>query len=115
MITDSRVLAIDPTGCGCTDCIVGIYIPLHQANGDQIQALLLGVVNDNTGTHFDIKQTPSGTFDVQADDRTFNLNYVALPLTVDNYTLDLLPAPAALHRNRLGARPTDTSPTVLGL
>lgn len=42
-------LAIDPPGCGCTECITGEYVPFDQATDEQIAALLRGEIHDNVG------------------------------------------------------------------
>ncbi|KQO98132.1 hypothetical protein [Leifsonia sp. Leaf264] len=44
-----ELLAIDPVGCGCTECITGEYVPLDEASFDQIDLMLAGVLADNTG------------------------------------------------------------------
>lgn len=45
-------MAIDPLGCRCTECMVGEYVPLEQATGDQVRAMILGMVADHTGEEF---------------------------------------------------------------
>lgn len=44
-----RVLAIDPPGCGCTECILGEYIPIDQADERHIVDMLRGRTQNNTG------------------------------------------------------------------
>jgi hypothetical protein len=46
------VTAVDPPGCGCTECLTGEYVPLQQATGAQVAALLAGAVGNNTGLAF---------------------------------------------------------------
>jgi len=43
-----RVIAIDPSGCGCTECMVGEYVPLDQATAEQVVDMLAGSVRNNT-------------------------------------------------------------------
>jgi hypothetical protein len=43
-------IAIDPYGCGCTECLTGQYIPLEQASDAQLAAMLRGEIRDNTNT-----------------------------------------------------------------
>jgi hypothetical protein len=40
--TPTTVIAVDPPGCGCTECMTREYVPLHLATSDQIAALLNG-------------------------------------------------------------------------
>ncbi|WP_067830322.1 hypothetical protein [Actinomadura kijaniata] len=39
--------AIDPVGCGCTECLTGEYRPLDRATADEIVALLTGKLANN--------------------------------------------------------------------
>ena len=43
-----RLIAIDPIGCGCTECLTGEYVPLEMATADQMRAMLMGTVRDHT-------------------------------------------------------------------
>jgi hypothetical protein len=43
-------IAIDPAGCGCTECLTGEYVPLDQATDAQLAAMLRGEIRDNTNT-----------------------------------------------------------------
>lgn len=45
----TRPIAVDPPGCGCTECIIGLYIPLDQATDEQIAGALIGALADHTG------------------------------------------------------------------
>lgn len=114
MRIDTTVLAIDPTDCGCPECIVGEYVTLNRATTDHIQAMFLGIIGDNTCTTWTITQNDDDTLTVSADDRQFTIDHIALPITVDRYTLDVNPATVATHRHRLGPNPTDTTPVILG-
>jgi hypothetical protein len=44
----SKVLAIDPTGCGCTECLVGEYVPYNRATAKQLKQMLKGKIRNNT-------------------------------------------------------------------
>lgn len=44
-----RLIAIDPPGCGCTECIIGDYVPLDLATDEQVLAMLQGYLYNNTG------------------------------------------------------------------
>ena len=50
------LLAVDPVGCGCTECIIGEYIPADQVAREQIpvfQNLIRdGVLDDHTDGWF---------------------------------------------------------------
>lgn len=54
-------IAIDPPGCGCTECITGEYVPLVDATPRQITDMLAGRIGNNTGCEFSI--TFTGKFD----------------------------------------------------
>lgn len=43
------VRAIDPRGCGCTECLTGEYVPLDRADDIDLLGLLLGHFTNNTG------------------------------------------------------------------
>jgi len=47
-------VAIDPPGCGYTECLTGKYVPLDQATRQQVLELFAGRLRDNTneGTDF---------------------------------------------------------------
>ncbi|MFG2847422.1 hypothetical protein ACGF12_30280 [Kitasatospora sp. NPDC048296] len=47
-----RPIAIDPPDCGCTECIVGEYVPLREASEDQIAQMLRGELRDHTSVPF---------------------------------------------------------------
>ena len=50
----SRPFAIDPLDCGCTQCIVGTYVPLAEATDGQVAAMLCGDLDNHTGLTFTI-------------------------------------------------------------
>ncbi|MEU6719792.1 hypothetical protein ABZ897_50770 [Nonomuraea sp. NPDC046802] len=50
----SRPTAIDPPDCGCTQCIVGTYVPLAEATDSQVAAMLRGDLDNHTGLTFTI-------------------------------------------------------------
>ena len=43
---------VDPQGCGCTECLVGEYVPLELATPQQIRNLIFGTLADATGETF---------------------------------------------------------------
>ncbi|MGW3308243.1 hypothetical protein ACWDG9_16840 [Streptomyces sp. NPDC001073] len=43
----STLIAIDPPGCGCTECMTGEYVPLNRATPDQVAALLNGTLRNH--------------------------------------------------------------------
>lgn len=43
-------IAIDPPGCGCTECIIGQYKPLDEATQEQIVDMLTGRIGNNLGS-----------------------------------------------------------------
>ena len=46
------ILAVDPTGCGCTECIIGEYVPQEiweeKATAADLAAVLTGEVSNHT-------------------------------------------------------------------
>jgi hypothetical protein len=61
LMTWPRLIAVDPPECGCTECLIGEYVPLDMATSAHIRALFRGDLknNLNTGT----------TLHVQSDGR----------------------------------------------
>ena len=49
--------AIDPIGCGCTECMTGEYLSLDMTREYQLAALLRGEIADNTDIRFTIIRT----------------------------------------------------------
>lgn len=45
----AQILAIDPFGCGCTECVIGEYKPLQSATDQELLLMLAGVIRNNTG------------------------------------------------------------------
>ncbi|MFJ5951364.1 hypothetical protein [Streptomyces noursei] len=50
----SSLIAVDPPGCGCTECIIGQYVPLDRATPEDIAAMLNGRLFNHTGTELRI-------------------------------------------------------------
>lgn len=50
-------VAIDPPGCGCTECLTGEYIPLDQATEEQVRKLVKGKLVNHTDTGRLVKRT----------------------------------------------------------
>ncbi len=55
LMSRNGVTAIDPPGCGCTECLTGEYVPLDQAQGQQILNLFAGRLRDNTDADTDFQ------------------------------------------------------------
>ncbi|MEV7123930.1 hypothetical protein [Kitasatospora griseola] len=49
------LIAIDPWDCGCTECIIGEYVPLAQATPEQILRMLRGELRNHTSTEFTVQ------------------------------------------------------------
>jgi hypothetical protein len=62
--------AIDPPGCGCTDCLTGDAVPLDRATGEQVAALLTHQIHDRTGTTLDITVSVTASYNGQEWDLT---------------------------------------------
>lgn len=50
----TTLTAVDPPGCGCTECITGQYVPLDHATPENITALLNGQLRNHTGVELRI-------------------------------------------------------------
>lgn len=42
-------IAIDPAGCGCTECLTGLYVPVDEATDGQLMLMYQGKIANNTG------------------------------------------------------------------
>lgn len=42
-------IALDPPGCGCTECLTGEYVPLDRATDEQFRLMITGKITNNTG------------------------------------------------------------------
>lgn len=90
---DRKLVAIDPPGCGCTECLVGEYVPLDRASDEQVAALFRGELGDNTNRVWQIQQRldlrgeAEGGFTASADGRTWDISGFALPVPVKRYQL----------------------------
>ncbi|MER5891114.1 hypothetical protein ABT160_45500 [Streptomyces sp. NPDC001941] len=51
------ITAVDPPGCGCTECLTGQYAPLDQATAQDIAALLSGQVSNHTSVDLRVTVT----------------------------------------------------------
>jgi hypothetical protein len=47
-----RPVQIDPDTCGCTECLIGLYVPLGQATTEQIKAMMRGELSNATSEVF---------------------------------------------------------------
>lgn len=45
---ETAPLAIDPRGCGCTECLVGEYIPAEKATREHLRLVAIGRMRNNT-------------------------------------------------------------------
>lgn len=87
MTIDSKLIAIDPAGCGCTECFIGEYRPADQATSDEIQALFLGLLRDHTSQYWDVTQNDDGGFDVSGPCDTVHVPSIVVPIPVEHYRL----------------------------
>lgn len=92
-MTDTSLLAIDPVGCGCTECLIGEYKPVDQATADDMLALFLGELRDNAGLSWSIERSglyAEGPFTVTPSwGPSFELDQIELPILVERYTVTL--------------------------
>lgn len=87
----TTLTAIDPTGCGCTECLIGEYVPLDKATDTDIQRLFRGELRDNTDTRWTITEVGGliSRFSVSAGGTFVYLSEIVLPIPVDFYRLDV--------------------------
>jgi hypothetical protein len=45
-------IQIDPPGCGCTECLTGLYVPLDRATDEQVMGMLCGGISNATSDKF---------------------------------------------------------------
>jgi hypothetical protein len=46
---ESAAVQVDPIDCGCTECGIGLYVPLNYASDEQLLDLVLGRLSNATG------------------------------------------------------------------
>ncbi|GAB2858375.1 hypothetical protein GCM10022221_67350 [Actinocorallia aurea] len=51
------LIALDPPGCGCTECLTGEYKRIDHADASEVLAMLRGRLGDNTGLTFRVSLT----------------------------------------------------------
>lgn len=53
MLDDIRkVIAIDPEGCGCTECSIGLYVPYDSSDINEVlEAALEGMIDPQSNMH----------------------------------------------------------------
>ncbi len=56
-----KPVQIDPRGCGCTECIIGEYVPLDEATTGQVLALMNGELGNATSEEFTLSTTITGS------------------------------------------------------
>lgn len=57
------VIAVDPSGCGCTECITGEYVPLQDATVELLHGIATGRVANNTYSAVTVTVRPWNTSD----------------------------------------------------
>lgn len=88
---DPNLEAIDPPGCGCTECLTGEYKPLDKASEDDIRALFAGEVRDHTEYHWRIEKVDgdfNGYHVIHPYGSTMHIARIAVPIPVDYFRFD---------------------------
>lgn len=49
LFKEQRPVAVDPVGCGCTECGIGEYVPLERAGAATMARLVVGDIANHTG------------------------------------------------------------------
>lgn len=96
-----KLIAIDPTGCGCTECLVGEYLPLERVEKDHVLALAKGDLQDNTSeiasvtyTNYDGVEIYLGGRFYSFPDESFetlppaNLRFENFSITIESQIMD---------------------------
>jgi len=47
-----KLVQLDPVGCGCTECLIGLYKPLDSASHAEVRAMLDGALGNATSEKF---------------------------------------------------------------
>lgn len=92
-MTETILTAIDPVGCGCTECLIGEYKPVDQATAEDMLALFLGELRDNAYLSWSIERSGlsgDGPFAVTPSwGPSFEIDRIDLPIRVERYTVTL--------------------------
>ncbi len=49
---NQKIVQIDPAHCGCTECMIHLYVPLDMASYEQVKKMLKGKLSDATSEEF---------------------------------------------------------------
>lgn len=93
MYDDVTLLAIDPPGCGCTECIVGQYRPLQNATEAELRALAAGKLRDHTGQLWSIREREQsdGSYEIDTAriEKSFIVDTLPSPPPFEFYRIEL--------------------------
>lgn len=85
-LRSAKLLAIDPPTCGCTECLVGEYMPEAQASREEILEMLHGRLGNHTYTR-SVTLLPEG---IRAFGHYFSYSGEVSDLDVDELISNLL-------------------------
>ena len=83
VIDGQTVYAINPYDCGCTECLVGEYVPLHRMDVDHLRAVVMGDLAWHVGYIASV-DVSYRNYDIEVRFRVYNDVYRTLYVPYDS-------------------------------